>query len=175
MKKLAIALLLILLTALAFITILRHNQPPPKQASAPVIKNTYKKACSVFTLSDAQSVLGQGATQTPSHTDSITAQKSITSCLYTYDPGSFSDVVVASVQLQGSVPAQAKTSFTDARPANAQDVSGYGDQAYWDPNLGQLQIVKGQYWLIISGGSGPASQRDQDLPRKIADIIIKRL
>jgi hypothetical protein len=77
--------------------------------------------------------------------------------------------------LQGSSAAAAKRSFTAARPAGAVSLKGYGDQAFWDPALGQLNILKGQYWAIISAGSGPLDQRQPDLPRKIADIIMKRL
>ncbi len=154
---------------------LLHKQPSSKQSFVKTNVITYKKACDVFTLKDAQSVLGQGASKTSSQTDSVNNQKSVTTCLYSYDPGSFSDLVNASVLLQGSPSDSAMQSFEEGRPEGAQDVKGYGDQAYWDPNLGQLHILKGQYWVIISAGSGPLNQRDQDLPRKIADVTIKRL
>ncbi len=152
-----------------------RHKPAPHQTVNQVQSVVYKKACDVFSVADARSILGGDATQTPSQTDTITSQKAVTTCLYSYDPGSFSDLVSASVLLQGSSAASAKQNFLNAKPGNASDVSGYGEAAYWDPNLGQLHILKGEYWVIITAGSGPLSERDQELPHKIADIIIKRL
>ncbi len=174
MKKLISLLLLVALVGGVAWYVHDHQSAPVKKASQ-TPRIVFKKACDVFPLADAVTILGNGTTQTPSHTDAVTAQKSVTTCLYSYDPGSFSDLVSASLLLQGAPPAQAKQSFSDARPSNAVDVSGYGEQAYWDPNLGQLHILKGQYWLIIAAGSGPLNQRDLDLPRKIADIMVKRI
>jgi len=172
-RKAALVLCALLVASAGFLWFKRSQHHKPAQPA--VATSQFKKACDVFTLQDANAVLGSGTTQTPSHTDSVTAQKAVTTCLYSYDPGSFSDLISASVLLQGATAASTKQSFSDARPDNAQTVTGYGDQAFWDPNLGQLQILKGQYWVIIAAGSGPLTQRDQDLPHKIADIIVKRL
>ncbi len=148
-----------------------------KHTAVPTVTPTvsYKKACDVFTLKDAVSLLGDGTAHAPSSSDHISANKSVTTCVYNYDPGSYSDLISASLFLQGSSAAEANQSFTGSEPGNSIKVDGYGDGAYWNPNLGQLNILKGQYLLIISAGSGPLDQREKDLPRKIADTVIKRL
>lgn len=177
MKKVAIlASLLILLGAGAWLAKNKFTQVskvPAQKTSTPTIN--YKKACDVFSLRDAVAVFGDGTTQTPTHSDSVSPQRSVTTCLYSYDPGSFSDLVSASVLLQADAMNQTKQSFLHARPTDAITVAGYGDQAYWDGSLGQLHILKGNYWVIISAGMGPLNQRDQDLPRMVADSIMKQL
>ncbi len=147
-----------------------------KSKNAPAIAaSSFKKACDVFTSDDAQSVLGSGTTQTPSQTDSASAGQAVTTCTYRYDPGSLSDVVNASVLLQASTPNDMKSEFSNGRPEDAVNVSGYGDSAYWSQSNGQLNVLKGQYWTIITAGSGAIDGRVPDLPRKIADIVVPRL
>jgi hypothetical protein len=172
MRK-ALPILLLIITIAGGVWWYKSAQTKPLVSVAPA--RTFKKACDVFTLADATAVLGEGATQTPTHSDTISAQKSVTTCLYSYDPGSLSDIVSASMLLQGAPAGQTQQSFTQARPANAETIKDYGDQAFWDPSLGQLNILKGSYWVIISAGSGPLNQRQPDLPRRIADIIMKRI
>lgn len=172
MKKI-IATCLLLLGAGGVILYLSNKKGPTAQ---PIVQTVnYKQACDIFSLKDAVAVLGDGATQTTSLKTPANGQKTVTNCLYSYDPGSLSDLVTVNLLLQGAAPNQAKQSFENARPKNAKVIKGYGDGAYWDPALGQLDILKGKYWLIVSAGTGDFSQRTPDLARRVADIIVKRL
>lgn len=50
-----------------------------------------------------------------------------------------------------------KSVFTSAgMPSGAQVVQGYGDNAYWDPSLYQLNILKGNNWYILTNYTGTA-------------------
>lgn len=175
MRKLLFIITPLIAIGLGGLWLIHRSVTPTTTSPVSKTATVFKKACDIFSLKDAVAVLGEGTTQTPSHTDSSTAQKSVTTCLYRYDPGSLSDIVSASLLLQGSSATAAKQSFSVARPSYATTVKGYGNAAFWDPSLGQLNILKGQYWVIISAGSGPLNQRQPDLPTKIADIIMKWL
>ncbi len=150
------------------------DQHQKKNTASKFVTNL-KKACDVFTTGDAQKVIGDGAKQTPSQTDSTSAQSSVSSCFYTYDPGELSEIVTASVLLQSASESATKQNFNSAKPSDAVDVHGYGESAYWSPNNSQLNVLKGPYWVVISAGSGSVVNRAQDLPLKIASIVLARL
>lgn len=55
-------------------------------------------------------------------------------------------------------------SYTDG-----QEISGIGDQALWSRTFGQVSVLKGQTWLIVS------ALNNQDLATKIAKTIAPKL
>ncbi len=169
------AFTIVLVTVLGSTWLFGRSPTKAKTASDTTL-SSYKKACDLFKLQDAQNVLGSGAQKGSStQTNSESAQRSVTTCTYSYDPGSLSDLVTATVLVRASSDAEAKKSFESSRSDNAQDIKDYGDAAYWNPSLGQINLLKGNYWVTVSAGAGPLDSRQQDLPTKIAGIIVKRI
>lgn len=65
--------------------------------------------------------------------------------------------------------------FNSQRPADTPKVSGYGDDAYWNPQNGQFNVLKKNTWLIISYGPLKAADRTEADAKKLADIIVPKL
>lgn len=182
MKKLIFTLLLVVIVAagagwLAYQYFISKPATSGKPLNA--ITNHFKTACEVFTPQDAVDVLGSGAKAGSSSqvnsSSTASADRLLTTCSYSYDPGSLSELITVTILLRGSSANEARQDFSGARPAQAETVTGYGEAAYWNPALGQLNILKGQYWVIISAGSGSVSTRPQELPKKVADKMLLRL
>ncbi len=158
----------------------------PNPANNAQVTYENKDACTIFTLDDAKKVLGDSAkagTGTPGATSN---DISVSTCSYLVDtntpgsaPVSVKNIHSASILVRAPKSATGTTSnkqvFT-ALPAGAQSVSGYGDSAFWNPTLGQLNVLKGNVWVILSSGvSSPPSGRTLDDAKKLADIIIPKL
>jgi hypothetical protein len=141
-----------------------------------------KKACDIFTLADAKQLLGGnvkgGENIAPvSSTDLI-----VSTCSYTKDTGNSQPVSSAdSAALLVRQPISSKgivshqNAFGTLRPAEVQDVPGYGDAAYWDAGHGQLNILKNNNWYILSNGSATPSDRTLDQAKQMADLLIAKL
>lgn len=133
-------------------------------------------ACDVLTESVAKQVIGAGAEKGDTSAGNVSSDDvSVSNCVYTYksvttgpifDQLASTDhagLLVRSAKTQIGVKSN-KTPFTTARPSAAQDVSGFGDDAYFNPTTGQLNILKGGNWYILSkykGTSGTATTVDE--------------
>ncbi len=130
-------------------------------------------ACEVFTLADAQAVLGssaQAGTSDGSATESDDI--SVSTCTYTA-PG-----IAATLLARSAKTADGTTSNNGqfaTLPSTGTDVQGYGDKAYWDSAYGQLNILKNNNWYILSNGPIRAENNTVESAKKLADQIISRL
>ncbi len=123
-------------------------------------------ACDVLTEAAAKQVIGAGAEKGDTSAGNVsTDDVSVTNCVYTYKAVTTGPILdqLASVDHAGLLVRSAKTKtgaesnktpFTTAKPAAAQDVSGYGEAAYYNPAMGQLNILKGGNWYILSKYKG---------------------
>ena len=125
-----------------------------------------KPACTIFTLADAKQVLGAGAKGGDNASTSSSKDLSVSLCNYSQDAGSNVPVSAsksASLLVRAPNTGAGITSnqnqFGYLKPADSQPVSGYGDTAYWDPQYGQLDILKHNTWYILSNGPITPSAR----------------
>ena len=65
--------------------------------------------------------------------------------------------------------------FSSAKPANSQTVYGVGESAYWNPELGQLNVLNEGNWLIITAGLVKASERTQEQAIQAANLILPKI
>jgi hypothetical protein len=151
-------------------------------ASQPAPKPQAKSACSIFTLADAKQVLGDTAKGGSANEQNSSEDLTVTSCSYTQDSGT--NAPVSSGKTAGLLVRAPKTStaatsndnqFGPLKPTGAQDVSGYGDSAYWDPQYGQLNILKNNTWYILSNGPVTPASRTLDEAKQLADILISKM
>ena len=76
----------------------------------------------------------------------------------------------------GTDPTAAKQEFQSTKPANATDVSSYGDAAYWypgnDPNALELNVLKGTRVLIVNVYSSRGSGANLSTAEQIAQTLL---
>lgn len=145
-------------------------------------------ACDVLTEAAAKQVLGAGAEKGNTAAGNASSDDiSVTNCNYNYKPVTTGPALQ---QLQSAVAAgilarSAKTKtgaesnkavFGPQKPAGVQDVSGYGDKAYFNPKFGQLNILKGGNWYILSHYTGVSpSKGTLEDAKKLADAVKNNL
>jgi hypothetical protein len=120
-------------------------------------------ACDVLTENIAKQVLGDTAKNGEIPGGTSTKDVTVSSCVYTarIDPNgkiSISNTKGVSVLVRAAKTNTGagtnKAQFSSAKPAGVQDVSGIGDAAYFDPQFGQLNILKGGNWYIVTNYAG---------------------
>lgn len=141
-------------------------------------------ACDVLSASVAKKVLGDGAEKGDTSAGTASTDDiSVSNCIYTHKSvttGSVKDQL-ASIETVGLLVRAAKnkagaasnqTPFTSAKPAGVQDVTGYGSKAYFNPSTGQLNVLAGNNWYIISRYTGTSVTRATlEQTKVLADAI----
>lgn len=185
-----IAFILILAATLAVVyavgTLSNHNdQKQPSGFQKKPVANipTKKQACGIFTLADAKRLLGDSVKGGDNPADTSSQDIDVTTCNYLQDLSS-SNVPVSSgktASLTVKIPKTAdgiksnQGQFGPIKPSGVEDISGYGDNAYWDTEHGQLDILKNNTWYILSNGSTTPSSRTLDEARQMADLLIGKM
>lgn len=145
-------------------------------------------ACDVLTETAAKQVLGDVVKkgETAGHAAS-SDDLSVSNCSYDHKTVTTGPALAQaqSADVVGVLARAAKTKagadsnkgqFTTAKPAGVQDVSGYGDKAFWNPQYGQLNILKGNNWYIISHYTGlNATKGTLEQAKQLADAINNNL
>lgn len=151
-----------------------------KPASSPTFAK--RQACSIFTLAEAKQALGDSAKGGENTGDTSSDDLSVSTCSYTQDSGSNvpvsssnSATLLVRAPKTGAGITSNESQFGPLKPANSQHVSGYGDNAYWDPQYGQLNILKHNTWYILSNGPITPSSRTLDQAKQLADILINKM
>jgi hypothetical protein len=168
---------------LAFKEIKNHDDKASVQSApvqkAPVAQN---KACQIFTLSDARTLMGVSAKTGRSPADASSADLDISTCTYTQSNGAGIPVSERkSASLLARIPKTEKginsnqSEFGPLKPTTVQDVPGYGEQAFWDAEHGQLNILKSNKWYVLSYGSTSPNQRSLQETQQLADLLITKL
>jgi hypothetical protein len=160
-----------------------NSHPASVQKKPSVSISPKKQACGIFTLADAKQLLGDSAKGGESQVDTSSPDVDVTTCNYLQDlsssnvPVSSSKSAVLTVKIpktQNGIKSNLGQ-FGPIKPAAVQDVSGYGDSAYWDPEHGQLDILKNNTWYILSYGSTTPASRTLDEAKQLADLLINKM
>ena len=160
----------------------KENAPAASQQTTQI---TSVSACELFSIDDARQVLGESAEKPEdlAGADASSDDMEVTQCLYEVPPA---EAGSADEQKQASLLARSAKTDSGARsneevfsgaakPANVEDVSGYGDAAFWNPEFGQLNILKGSNWYILQVGGSVPSERTLDEAKQLADVLISSL
>ena len=137
-------------------------------------------ACSVLTMQDAISQLGDGAKKGDSTAGNAGSDDlAVSNCIYYTTSTSTSGYRSVSLLARAAKTKDGSTSnisqFKDLKPPAVKDVSGIGDAAFWNPDTGQLNVLVGDNWYIISNGSSRANERKQLDAVAIATRILPKL
>lgn len=139
-------------------------------------------ACDVLTESAAKQILGDGATKGDTSAGNASSDAvSVSSCVYTAKIDPNVKVVKANNTKGVGILARAaktktgadtnKAQFGSAKPAGVQDVSGIGDDAFFNPKFGQLNVLKGNNWYIVSNYSGSATGGTVESDTQLANLL----
>lgn len=146
------------------------NKVGTKANSATQATGGIQEACGVLTNSIAQQVAGNGAIKQPTVPSVKVGTFNGSFCAYSGSKGTISLYVRSPLSTAG-IDAIAKQ-FGSARPKKTQDVSGYGQAAYWDQQYYQFNVLKDSTWYVISAGSSTDyKSRTLDQAKHLADLI----
>lgn len=116
-------------------------------------------ACKLFTPKEAQDLLGDKVIGVDSKGIKIAGNLGTSKCSYTDGNADTTQLLVAAVAVQSGINdegvAQVTKTFTaKKRGATMQEVKELGKSAFFDPTVGQLNVLNGKQWYILSYGVG---------------------
>jgi hypothetical protein len=136
-------------------------------------KDTYQavKACDLFTPAEAQNLLGEKVISVDMKAPVISDDIATSKCSYTDSNTDKDKMIVAAIAVRSGINnkgvQQNKTDFADNTPTEgAETVKNLGDSAYFNKAQGQLNVLDGRKWMILSYGVGSAPQ-DNKLDKAI--------
>jgi hypothetical protein len=135
-----------------------------------------KKACDLFTLSDAKKILGANtkASNSTSNSAAHSPDSSVTTCAYSNT--AVTATVLARAALTSTGIASNKNGFNQDKIAyKGTTVSGIGDKAYYNTDLGQLEVLKGNYLLFVTSGGLMPADHSQTQATQIAQVVLKKV
>ena len=123
-------------------------------------------ACSLVTLDDAKSQLGEAAKQGNTSAGKASSDDVVESnCVYyvtSTTTSAFRTVSVLSRTAKTKDGAEKnRNQFRDLKPPGVVDVADLGDAAFWNPETGEMNVLKGDNWYKITVGSTKISDRKQ--------------
>lgn len=119
------------------------------------------KACDLFTPTEATDLLGDKVNSVDKNKPTVSGNVATSKCGYTDLNPDTDNMMFAAVAVQSAVNdegvAQNKTDFATAKSNNdVETVQGFGQNAYFNKTNGQLNILDGQKWIIVSYGVSSA-------------------
>lgn len=118
------------------------------------------EACNVFSYSQAKIILGDNNLTIDSDAKEIEGF-TINSCSYSIN--SSESRQKASLLIRKSKNKtnsnEDKAQFSVYKPAGAENITGYGDAAYWNSDFGELHILNDGSWYVITNGPDDAVKR----------------
>jgi hypothetical protein len=149
------------------------------QNSTPKIDYQPTNGCDLFTNSEAQALLGAKAINTTAKTPLITGDTAVSDCGYADGSPDTNSMIIAAIIVRSGINNKGvqknKTEFDASKSGkNMEMVKDLGDSAYFNQTLGQLNVLDGRKWIILSygvGSSPEANTVDQavQVARKLID------
>ena len=157
-----------------------NNSSSKKTDTVSVAPLSTVKACDVLTEDIAKDVLGAEVTQPDGSIGDIsTSDIAVTNCNFTTKitstdtsslPKASGVSVLARVAKTQAGANDNKTQFKE-RPDGVEDVSGFGDAAFYNPSFRQLNILKGNNWYIVTYYIDSVTNASLDTDKKLAEKI----
>ena len=134
-------------------------------ASGPKIDYQPAIACDLLTKEEAKEMLGQNVIAGTPKNPTLSRDIATSKCSYTDMNTDAQAMLVAAIAVQSGVNdkgvARVKATFAASKSGkNVELVNGLGDSAYFNPQLGQLNILDGKNWIILSYGTGQSPQNN---------------
>ncbi len=131
-------------------------------------------ACEIFTVEDAQKILGADAAAEPVN-PKVKRPKVIPSCTY-HATRDGKPVAATALFKWGKTNEDTQRAFEDARMQfQTKPMLIEGAQAFWAGKQGEMMLRKGRTWITISVGPAMPTQRDLNETRRLAEILVKKM
>lgn len=131
-------------------------------------------ACEVFTLEEAKKVLGAGAQPEPAN-PKVKRPRVVPSCSYTIAKDGKTIAATASFR-SGRAEADLQRAFEEDRLRfQSKPVLIEGGSGYWSAKQGQMHLLKGRHWVSAAVGGAKPGERDAEMSRRLAEILVKKL
>lgn len=158
--------------------LLKHPAASTNNGSTSSSSN-YKQAmaCDLFNQSEATQILGQGTTKSSVvNTDESTSDVAVTTCTYNNSATSVTATALVRSGLTANGTSTNKSGYDQTKTTDSVTaVTGLGDEAYYDTTLGQLSVMKGNNWILISSGGLMPSDHSQAQATSIAQAMLAKL
>ncbi len=106
-------------------------------------------SCEILTQEIVDEALGSGAQKAAATTPTIYSDDLIVSnCIYSKDTDGIGLLIRSAKTMSGA--SDNKSRFNDQKPDNVETVDNLGDAAYYEPSIGQLNILAGNNWYILT-------------------------
>jgi hypothetical protein len=135
-------------------------------------------ACDILTPAVAKKVLSEDAERGIAAGDSSSDDITVSNCIYSSKTGDslerVRDMRTASLLVRSPLTqAGADSNHTPfhSLKEGAVEISGYGDMAFWDPELGQLNVLKDGSWYILSIGKAGATDHSIEESKAFARTL----
>ena len=139
-----------------------------------------KSACELLTLADAKSLIGENAVLSEDSNPpnmATTKEVDVDNCTYSADGATLGDLKQITIQRHFGDTSQVKQAYDNyQKEYPGEAVAGLGDTAYYATEAKQIQVLKGDYWLYLAGGSinaGDATNRELEV--KAAQLALAKL
>ncbi len=137
-------------------------------------------ACDVLTEAVAKQILGDGASKSDTSAGNASSDAvSVSNCIYTVkiDPNASKpnntkgvSVLARAAKTQEGADSN-QSQFGSNKPSGTQAVSGVGDKAFFNPQFGQLNVLKGSNWYIVSNYTGSPLTATVATDKQLADLL----
>jgi hypothetical protein len=176
-KYLAAALVIVILIGGAVVLFVAHKHANESK----IHYGLSTKPCQIFTSSNAFFLMGPTAAKSPT-SDKVTTEKHIrtAACSFTQlgakqgNDKLTGSLVYKTPNSKHGIK-QIKEDFNSAKPKNADKVTAYGDDGYWDPSKGVLQVYKHSTWYTITYGQLDPANRNLSKTEELADLVLAKL
>lgn len=121
------------------------------------------KACDLFTPSEAQDLLGDKVINVNTNKATIVGDMATSKCSYTDSNPEQDKMLVAAVAVRSGVNDKGvernKTEFAAAKQSDGiENIKDLGQSAFFAQEQGQLNVLDGRKWVIISYGVGASPE-----------------
>lgn len=170
-KKLIIVLVVVLLAGGGYFFYNKNKADNKAEKAANTFVNI--DACAVFTETEAQEVLGEAATKGTTTGPTSSDDINVSTCTYSNNATSAANIQLATVLVRSPKNSAGvdsnKAVFGNGKPQDVEMVQGYGVEAYYNADTGQLNVLKDNAWYIISNGLSSPSDRTLEDTKAVAD------
>lgn len=143
-------------------------------AALPAAAQDAFDACTVFTQADAEKALGTSAAPEPVN-PKVKRPKVVLGCAY--HGNKEGKPVSATAQFKfARTPDEQGRAFDEARlQLQTKPMLISGAEAFWAGKVGQMHVRKGRAWMTLTVGGATIREREVDVAKKLAEVLVKKL
>jgi hypothetical protein len=148
------------------------------RGNAPKVVYQPASACDLLTLTEARDMLGGGTLASNVNAPILSNDTATSRCGYTDGNPDTNNMIVAAIIVRSGINDKGvrknKTEFAAGKPSqHVETVKNLGDSAYFNQKLGQLNILDGREWIILSYGVGSAPKTNAvDKAAELARMVV---